>query len=93
MSGPPFEWTVDEDIRWGDNAGATTIAEPGFRRDGDKIVLRGRLHLTEDGAALLEMGDTQILFDLDVPPPRSIDQTWAEISVAADSVSIWPYQV
>lgn len=87
------EWRVDEDILWGHNAGPAAIAKPGFWPHGDRVVLRGRLHFTEDGAAVLEMGDSQILFDLAAPPPKSIDRTWAEVSVAADTVSVWPYRI
>lgn len=39
-----IEWTVDEDILWGRNAGPAAITEPGFWPDGDRVVLRGRLH-------------------------------------------------
>jgi hypothetical protein len=88
-----IEWSVDEDILWGHNTQSAALAEPGFWQDGDRIVLRGRLDLTEDGAAVLEMGDSQILFDLAAPPPESIDRAWVEISVEAGRVALWPYRV
>lgn len=86
------EWSVDEDIRWGDNTRSSALAEPAFWQEGDQIVLRGRLHLT-DGAAALEMGDSQVLFDLAAPPPESIDRAWVEISAGADRVALWPYRL
>ncbi|MFC5181258.1 hypothetical protein [Actinomadura harenae] len=87
------EWGVDEDVLWGRNVVPAAIAEPGVWADGGRIVLRGRLHLTEDGAATLEMGDAQILLDLGNTPPSGIDRTWVELGVAADSVSVWPYRL
>ncbi|WP_051468177.1 hypothetical protein [Actinomadura oligospora] len=87
------EWSVDEDILWGRNTDLAAVAEPGFWLEGDKAGLRGRLHLTEDGAAVLEMGEAQILFDVAAAPPRSVDGAWVQIRVAADCVGLWPYQV
>lgn len=47
----------------------------------------------DEDAAVLEMGGSQMLFDFGAPPPRSIDGTWVEISVAADRVSFWRYRI
>lgn len=85
------EWTVDEDIIWGHNTQAAALAEPGLREEGDRVVMRGRLHLTEDGAAYLQMDDSPILFDLASPIPASVDKTWVEINVKADNVALYPY--
>lgn len=53
---------------------------------------RGRLSLTGDGGALLEVADAQILFDLsDPPPPIAGDGRWVEARVERNSVSLWPY--
>jgi hypothetical protein len=87
------EWSVDEDILWGHNTQSAALAKPGFWQDGDRVVLRGRLRLFEDGAAVLQIGDSQILFDLAVPPPESIDRAWVEISVEADRVALWPSRI
>ena len=86
------EWSVDEDVRWGENTRSSALAEPAFWQAGDQITLRGRLHLI-DGAAALEMGGSQVLFDLAAPPPESIDRAWVEISVGADRVALWPYRL
>ncbi|MEU8780359.1 hypothetical protein [Streptomyces sp. NPDC048637] len=87
------EWTVDEDISWGRNTQSAARASPGLWQDGDRIVLRGRLDLTADGAAVLEMGDSQILFDLATPPPEPVDGTWVELRVDADGVALWPVRL
>jgi hypothetical protein len=84
------EWSVDEEIAWGRNTRPAAIAEPRLLQEGDRIVLCGRLHLTGDGAAALEMGDAQILFDVATPPTENIDRAWVEISVQANAVTLWP---
>ncbi|MGI5227679.1 hypothetical protein [Actinoallomurus sp. CA-142502] len=87
------EWSVDEDIRWGHNTQPAALAKPGFWQHGDQVVMRGRVHFTEDGAAVLEMGDSQILFNLAAPPPESIDRAWVEISAEADKITLWPFRL
>ncbi|MFF2777132.1 hypothetical protein ACFVU3_19770 [Streptomyces sp. NPDC058052] len=84
------EWTVDEDLRWGCNARPAALAEPGLRDEGDRVVLRGRLSPTEDGAAYLHVGDAPILFDLASPLPAEAHGTWVEVAVGAGSVSLHP---
>ncbi|WP_405681903.1 hypothetical protein [Streptomyces sp. NBC_00057] len=84
-----IEWTVDGDILWGRNTRSTALAEPGVREEAGRVLLRGRLQLTEDGAAVLEMGDSQVLFEVGSPPPP--DKAWVEISVEADKVELYPY--
>ncbi|MFJ6793999.1 hypothetical protein [Streptomyces sp. NPDC091268] len=86
------EWTVDEDILWGRNTQTAALAEPGLWEDGDRVVMRGRLDLTEDGAAYLQMGDSPILFDLASPIPGGVDKTWVEITVKADKIALYPYR-
>ncbi|WP_326681007.1 hypothetical protein [Streptomyces sp. NBC_01237] len=84
-----IEWTVDGDILWGRNTRSATLAEPGAREEAGQVVLRGLLQLTEDGAAVLQVGDSQVLFDVGSPPPP--DNAWVEISVEADKVELYPY--
>ncbi|MFB7368280.1 hypothetical protein ACFC0D_00290 [Streptomyces sp. NPDC056222] len=86
------EWTVDDDIDWGENARPTSVAEPGLRQDGAQVVMRGLLLLTPDGAAHLQLGSWPVLFDLASPVPRDRDRTWVEITVGADSVGLNPYE-
>jgi hypothetical protein len=88
-----IEWSVDEDVFWGRNTVLAAAAEPGLRQDGDRVVLRGRLYLTADGAAVLELGESQVLFDLASPPPDDADGAWVEISVATENVAVWPFQL
>lgn len=54
--------------------------------------MRGRLHLTEDGAAYLQMGDSPILFDVASPIPAGTYGAWVEISVETDGVAVYPYK-
>ncbi|MFG2752392.1 hypothetical protein [Streptomyces xanthophaeus] len=86
------EWTVDQDILWGHNTHAAALAEPGLWEEADRVVMRGRLDLTEDGAAYLQMGDSPIPFDLASPIPAGVDKTWVEISVKADKIALYPYR-
>ncbi|MFF3564617.1 hypothetical protein ACFYXS_31695 [Streptomyces sp. NPDC002574] len=88
------EWTVDEGIAWAVNTWPASVTAPGLSNEDERIVLRGRLLLTVDGAALLDLGAVSILFDLaDPPPPRGADGAWVEVRVARDSVSLYPYHL
>ncbi|MFI1648496.1 hypothetical protein ACH4XT_16370 [Streptomyces avidinii] len=89
-----IEWTVDEDIAWAGNTCAAAASTSEVREDGSHIVFRGRLSLTEDGAAVLEVGGALILFDLDPagPPPDDADGSWVEVHAARSRVSVWPYR-
>ncbi|WP_199745752.1 hypothetical protein [Amycolatopsis sp. WAC 04182] len=84
------EWTVDEDMHWGHNTRPVPRTEPGLRHDGTRVIMCGRLQLTEDGAAYLLLGDSPILFDLAAPIPAGADGTWVELDVGADSVAVCP---
>ncbi|MFF3392667.1 hypothetical protein ACFYW1_17290 [Streptomyces sp. NPDC002669] len=86
------EWTVDESVVWEGNTRPAALSSAALGEDGGQLVFRGRLSLTGDGGALLEVADTQILFDLaDPPPPIASDGTWVEVRVERNSVSLWPH--
>ena len=85
------EWTVDVDILWGQNTQSASLAEPGLRQEGDHVVMRGQLHLDEDGA-YLQMGNWPVLFDLASAIPGTIDGAWVEISVETHSLALHPYR-
>ncbi|MET8632703.1 hypothetical protein ABZX69_06990 [Streptomyces sp. NPDC004074] len=88
------EWTVDEDIAWAGNTRPGAVATSELREDGDRIVFRGQLSLTEDGGAVLDVGGTLILFDLAGPPlPDGVGGSWVEVRVAQEHVTVWPYDV
>ncbi|MFJ6523550.1 hypothetical protein ACIQJ4_35480 [Streptomyces filamentosus] len=87
-----IEWTVDEDIHWGQNTRAASACEPELRQEGDRVIMSGRLHLTDGGAAYLQMGHWSVLFDVASPVPSGLDGSWAQISVGSDSVALHPYQ-
>jgi hypothetical protein len=85
------EWTIDEDIVWGYNAKPAVATGPGLRTGGHCVVLRGRLHLTEDGAALLDLAGTKVLLHLADPLPEHVADTWVELFIEHDKVSLFPY--
>lgn len=86
------EWTVDDDVAWGGTTQPAAFSSPALSEDGSQVVFRGRLTLTADGGAVLEVGDSQILFAVaDPPPPVAVDGTWVEVRVERDSVSLYPY--
>ncbi len=84
------EWTVDEEIVWGRNTVSATVAEPGLRQDGSKVVMRGRLRFTVDGAVVIELGESRILLDLASPASDGVDGAWIEISAEAETIGFWP---
>lgn len=85
-----IEWTVDEDVHWGVNTRRAAVAEPGLREESGRVVLRGRLRLAGDGMpAVLEMGESQLPFDIGSPPPDN--GIWVEITVDAHKVELYPY--
>ncbi|MFH8668346.1 hypothetical protein ACH4F3_26165 [Streptomyces anulatus] len=87
------EWTVDEDVAWGGNTRPAILFSPGVAEvEGDRIAFRGRLGLTGEGGAVLEVAGTCILFDLAAPPPSpAVDGTWVDVRVERNSVGLWPY--
>ncbi|MGW5640955.1 hypothetical protein, partial [Streptomyces sp. NPDC003832] len=87
------EWTVDEDIAWGRNAKPAVGVGPGVRPGGHCVVLRGRLDLTVDGAAVLDFGGSQILLDLVDPLPEGVDGTWVELFIEREKIALYPYEL
>ncbi|MFJ9030410.1 hypothetical protein ACIRQP_18155 [Streptomyces sp. NPDC102274] len=84
-----IEWTVDEDIHCGQNTWPATLPEPGIRQEATRVVFRGRLRLIEDGATVLDLGDSQVLFDLgSPPPPASTAPGWRSMSKQTKSPCI-----
>ncbi|MFC9623308.1 hypothetical protein ACFTXM_26025 [Streptomyces sp. NPDC056930] len=85
------EWTIDEDIVWGQNAKPSVGIGPGLRTGGHCVVLRGQLSLAEDGAALLDLDGTNILLDPTDPLPDDVANTWVELFIEREKVSLYPY--
>ncbi|MFD5568910.1 hypothetical protein [Streptomyces cadmiisoli] len=85
------EWTIDEDIAWRQNVKPAVGVGPGLRTGGHCVVLRGQLSPTEDGAALLDLDGTNILLDLADPLPEDVADTWVELLVDREKVSLYPY--
>lgn len=86
-----IEWAIDEDIAWGQNARPAGGVGPGLRTDEHYVVLRGQLSLTEDGAALLNIDGTNVLLDLADPLPEDVVDTWVELFVDREKISLYPY--
>ncbi|GHB26624.1 hypothetical protein [Streptomyces chryseus] len=59
--------------------------------EANQVVFRDRLRLAEDGAAVFDLGDSQIWFDLGSSFPAGIDSGWVEIRVEADKVALHPH--
>lgn len=87
-----IEWTVDDDIHWGQNTWPAAATEPELRQEGDQVFMSGRLHLTNDGAVYLQMGHWTVLFDLASPIPSGLGGSWVQINVGSESVALHPYQ-
>ncbi|MEW2581326.1 hypothetical protein [Streptomyces syringium] len=87
-----IEWTVDDDIHWGQNTRSAAATEPALRQEDDQVIMNGCLHLTNDGAACLQMGHWTVLFDLASPIPSGLDGSWVQINVGSESVALHPYQ-
>ncbi|WP_438319721.1 hypothetical protein ACSHWO_37415 (plasmid) [Streptomyces sp. HUAS TT3] len=87
------EWTVDEGIARGRNAKPAVDSGPGVRADGHCVVLRGRLNLTADGAAVLDLDATVILLDLAGPIPQDVTDTWVELFIEREKISLHPYEL
>lgn len=86
------EWTVDEGIDWAVNTRPAASATPKLSQEAGRVVFRGRLSLSEDDVAVLDMGGALILFDLaGSRPPDGADGSWIEVHVGRDHVSVWPY--
>jgi hypothetical protein len=86
------EWTVDEEISWGGNAKPGN-APPAVRQGGHCVVLRGRIDLTVDGAAILDLGGSQILLDLSSPIPADVSGTWVELYLRRENIALCPYEL
>ncbi|MFG2532984.1 hypothetical protein [Streptomyces sp. NPDC048516] len=86
------EWTIDEDIAWGRNAKPAAGSGPGLRTGGHCVVLRGRLSLTEDGAALLDLDGTTLLLGLADPLPEGVGGTWVELFIEREKIALYPLE-
>lgn len=78
------EWTIDEEIAWGHNARPTSETSPALEHGGHCVIVRGRLTLTTDGAAVLDLDGGQILLDVVGHIPAVADGSW---------VNLYPYKL
>ena len=84
------EWTIDEEITWGRNAKPATDSSPRIEPGGHCVVLRGQLHLMEDGGAVLALGDARILLELTERLPVGVAGTWVELYLDREKISLYP---
>lgn len=87
------EWTIDEEISWGRNAEPAAEAVPGVKAAGHCVIVRGRVELTADGAAVLDLDGTQILLDLADPLPADVAGTWIELYLEREKIALYPYEL
>ncbi|MFD6421272.1 hypothetical protein [Streptomyces sp. NPDC060198] len=80
------------DLHRGRNTRSAAAAGSELRQEGDRVIMRGHLHLTDDEGACLRMSHWTVLFDLASPVPSSLDGSWVEIGVGTQSVSLHPYR-
>ena len=82
-----------EDIVWERSVKPATDSGPGVRPGGHCVVLRGRLNSTEDGAAMLDLDGTLILLDLADSLPEGVANTWVELFIEREKISLYPYEL
>ncbi|MFF7202700.1 hypothetical protein [Streptomyces sp. NPDC008141] len=88
------EWTIDDDITWGENLRATAACGPGVRSGGlGRVILRGRLELVDDGVAVLDVGGTAILLEPACPLPEEATDAWVELCVEREKAALYPYEI
>ncbi|MFF5225767.1 hypothetical protein [Dactylosporangium sp. NPDC000521] len=87
------EWEIDEEIVWGKNAKPTSEAAAELRQGGHCVIVRGRLDVTVDGAAVLDLAGTVILLDLAVPVPAEVAGTWVELFIQRENIALYPYNL
>ena len=87
------EWTIDEKISWGRNAKPAAEAAAALRPGGHCVIVRGRLDLTSDGAAVLDLGGTPVLLDLTDPIPAEVAGTWIELYLERENIALYPYEL
>ncbi|MEV6600901.1 hypothetical protein AB0M36_29250 [Actinoplanes sp. NPDC051346] len=89
----PVEWTIDEEIVWGQNARPAGEASPTLQQEGHRVIVRGRLKLTIDGAAILDLGGDQILLDVVGSIPTATDGSWVNLYLQREKVALHPYEL
>lgn len=89
----PVEWTIDEKIVWGQNARPADETSSGLEQGGHCVIVRGRLKLTIDGAAILELGGDQILLDVVGPIPTATDGSWVNLYLQRENIALYPYEL
>lgn len=87
------EWEIDEEIVWGVNAKSASEPAAGLRQGGHCVVVRGRLEVATDGAAVLDLAGEQVLLDLAGPVPAEVAGTWIELFIQSEHLAVYPYRL
>jgi hypothetical protein len=87
------EWTIDEEIVWGQNARPADEASSALQQGGHCVIVRGQLKLTVDGAAVLDLGGDQILLDVAGPLPPATDGSWVNLYIQREKIALYPYEL
>lgn len=77
--------------RLGTNAKPASEAAAGLRQRGHCVIVRGRLDITVDGAAVLDLAGSAILLDLAVPVSTEVASTWIELFIQRENIALYPY--
>lgn len=84
------EWTIDEETVWGQNAGPAGQASSAFHQEDHGVTVQGRLELTVDGAAVLDMGGHLILLDVAGRIPATTHGSWVNLYLRPESIALYP---
>jgi hypothetical protein len=57
------------------------------------VIVRGRLDVTVDGGAVLDLAGTKILLDLAVAVPTEVAGTWVELFIQRENIALYPYNL
>ena len=87
------EWTIDEEIAWGLNSRPASETSPALEQGGHCVIVRGRLTLTTDGAAVLDLDGDQILLDVVGHIPAAADGSWMNFYLHREDIALYPYQL
>ena len=87
------EWTIDEEIIWGRNAKPAAGTAAALGQEGHCVIIRGRLNLTLDGAAFLNVDGEQIQLDLANPIPTEASEMWIDLHLQRENIALYPYDL
>jgi hypothetical protein len=87
------EWTIDEPVVWGRNMRPADETAPAVEQGGHCVIVRGRLDVTADAAAVLDLAGDQILLDTAGPIPSEAAGAWVNLYLQRENVAFYPYDL